>query len=209
MSNIVYENASGILVGKHINEIKKELFRKSIHVCAAFVPFFLRLNRPVTLILLCIVLVLYFAAEILRFRGIHVPFFSSITDMASRQRDRGHFVLGPVTLAFGVLVTAFCFDPLASTIGIYALAFGDGIASLVGRAVGHISIPYTRGKTLEGSLACFCAVCAASFIVTHNPSISLCIAGGTMVLEVLPLKDFDNLLIPVAIALLSQFIFLL
>ncbi|MDR1748752.1 MAG: phosphatidate cytidylyltransferase [Spirochaetaceae bacterium] len=209
MSNVVYENASGILAGKYINENKKELFRKSIHVCAAFVPFFLHLNRPVTLVLLCAVLVLYSLAETLRFRGVHVPLFSSVTDMASRQRDRGHFVLGPVTLALGVLVTAFFFDPVASALGIYALAFGDGIASLVGRAVGHISIPFTGGKTVEGSLACFAAVFLASFIITHNTSIALCIAGAAMLLEVLPLKDFDNLLIPAAIALLSQFIFLL
>jgi dolichol kinase len=204
-----YDNNPGILVGKYITEIKKELFRKSIHVCAAFVPLFLRLNRPVTLILLCAVLVLYTLAEILRFKGIQVVLFSSITDMASRQRDRGRFVLGPVTLALGVLITAFFFDPPAASLGIYALAFGDGIASLVGRAVGHLRIPRTGGKTLEGSLACFCAVFLASFIVTRNPSSALYIAGATMILEVLPLKDFDNLLIPIAIALLSRFVLLL
>ncbi|MDR2898388.1 MAG: phosphatidate cytidylyltransferase [Spirochaetaceae bacterium] len=206
MSNIVYETTVGIFAGKYLNEIKKELFRKSIHVCAAFVPLFLGLNRSLTLILLCVVLVLYLIAEIFRFKGIEVPFVSAVTDMASRQRDRGRFVLGPVTLAMGVLVTAFFFEHPAATIGIYALAFGDGIASLVGRAVGHLTIPFTGGKTLEGSIACFCAVFIAAFVVSRNPSVSLCIAGAAMVLEALPLKDFDNLLIPIVIALLSQFV---
>ena len=83
-------------------------------------------------------------------------------------------------------------------IGIFALAFGDGLASLAGKLFGRIKIPHTGGKTLEGSLTCFTAVFISTFIVSRNPVVSLIVALLAMLIEVFPLGDWDNMIIPAA-----------
>ena len=188
--------AEKILRQKQMREIKKEIFRKTIHLCTAFIPLFLdRFYWPI-IILLSLVLVTYIICEFLRIKGITVPIISKITDMASRKRDENRFVLGPVTLALGVLITALCFPSMPAKIGILALALGDGLASLFGKVFGHVYIPLTSGKTVAGSLACFVAVYISCFCVCKNVLISFFVALSAMIIEVLPLKDFDNVIIP-------------
>ncbi|MDR1785483.1 MAG: phosphatidate cytidylyltransferase [Spirochaetaceae bacterium] len=142
----------------------------------------------------------YVAAEILRNRGRTVPFVSAVTAAASRRRDEGKFVLGPVTLCLGILITALLFKGAPAETGIFALVFGDGLASLAGKCFGRVPAPLVRGKTCAGSLACFAAVFASSFAVTGDAARSLITAFAGTALEILPLRDLDNLLIPVGIA---------
>lgn len=192
-----------IMSSKQKIVIKKELFRKSIHFCAAFVPLLLLLNKFLILLLLACAIVAYSVAEILRLRGFNVPFISDITDMASRGRDKNNFVLGPVTLAIGVFITALVFPYKEATIGIFALAFGDGIAGLAGTMFGHIKIPFTKGKSVAGSLCCFLAVFISTLFIIPNVLFSVIIALGAMLLEMIPLRDYDNVLIPIATAFLA------
>ena len=42
MCNYVGKKRSGIILRRYANDIAKELFRKVIHLCAAFIPFFLK-----------------------------------------------------------------------------------------------------------------------------------------------------------------------
>lgn len=200
----------GILTRKYINDIRKELFRKSIHLCTAFVPFLLSIAFWPVMGLLCAALILYTLSEVLRLKGINIPIISKITVTAARKRDEGRFVLGPVTLVTGVLLTALVFGPTSCTYcGIYALAFGDGLASLVGKVFGTHKIPGTRGKSVEGSLACFIAIFTATLVLVPNTSwkSSLVLALAGTLTEVLPLKDFDNVLIPLLLAAISHFVF--
>ncbi len=186
-----------------VNDLLKEFFRKSIHICTAFVPLFALYHQTGTVVALAVVLVFYLIAEHLRIRGHYLPFISRVTAIAARRRDEGRFVLGPVTLALGVLATLILFEPAAARIGIFALAFGDGIASLAGKLFGQRKIPYTRGKTVEGSLACFTAVLVAVAFVTGSPAHALLIAVTAALIELIPLNDYDNLLIPVSISLVA------
>ncbi|MBO5137556.1 MAG: phosphatidate cytidylyltransferase [Spirochaetaceae bacterium] len=197
----------GIQLKKHINELTKEIFRKAIHICAAFVPLLLRWAYKPVMILLTLVLIVYCIAEFIRYKGKTVPFISAITAAAARKRDENRFVLGPATLATGILVTAAFFNPCAAKIGILALAFGDGLASLVGKFFGRITIPFSDGKTVAGSQTCFIAIFCSTFLVTKRADVSFGVALTGMFIEILPLKDFDNLLIPIAIASISQFYF--
>ena len=188
---------------KHFYDIIKELFRKSIHLCSACIPLLLYWNARAVQCALCFLLVGYIVTESLRRRGINVPVISVITSVAARKRDENKFVLGPVTLVIGILAASFLWPLFHAAVGIYALAFGDGLASLAGRLFGRIEIPFTRGKTAEGSLTCFCAIFIASFLHTHNAGVSLVIAFAGMIIELLPLKDFDNILIPISLGGLS------
>lgn len=199
----------GVLRQKMLNDLKKEIFRKSIHLCAGFVPFFLAHFFTFTITALSSVAFLYIICEFLRLKGIRVPLISAVTETAARKRDDGRFVLGPVMLVLGILATALIFQPVPASIGIYALAFGDGFASLAGKLFGKHKLcckKITCGKTVEGSLACFLAVFISSFAVTKKITVSLVLAVVATLIEVLPLKDFDNLIIPVTIAFCSHFL---
>ena len=189
----------GIELKKRRNSLLKELFRKTIHLLSAFVPLFLRLNYSVTIFLLIFALIMYSVCEFLRLKGVEVPVVSKITEVASRKRDENKFVLGPVTLVIGILICSLLWKEnfMAVKIGIFSLSFGDGLASLFGKLFGKQKIPFAQGKTACGSLACFAAVYISSFAVCQNCLYSFCFAFFAMILEIFPLKDLDNILIPV------------
>lgn len=185
----------------------KELVRKSIHLCAAIVPALVMWNKELTLLLLSLVLLLYFVAEGMRQRGIRLPVISSLTELAARSRDEGKFVMGPVTMALGVIITVLAFPEKSACLGIYALAFGDGFASLVGKLFGRCRIPLMHGKTAEGSLACFAAVFAITLLVTGDTACALILACAGTCIELLPLLDLDNFFIPILIAGIAEIYF--
>ncbi len=191
-SNYIYR----IIERQRLNAIFKELFRKSIHICSSFIPLLLSLAYWPVIILLILAAAFYTVSEILRSKNINIPFISKVTEIAARKRDENHFVLGPLTLVGGILLAAL-FLPLESArIGIFALAFGDGLASLVGKLLGKITIPGAHGKTAAGSLTCFVAVFISTFCCCKNCLLALVIALYAMFIEILPLSDFDNLIIP-------------
>ena len=189
-----------------INLLLKELFRKSIHLCSAIIQLLLKYFFLPVIILLFLAVIGYTVSEILRLKGKRVPLISKITELAARKRDENKFVLGPVTLVIGILIAAICLPLQAATIGIYALDFGDGLASLSGKLFGKIHIPFTKGKTAAGSLACLTAVFITSFFAQGNTAVIIQLAFSAMILELIPLADFDNILIPITIGGLSLLI---
>ena len=197
----------GITLSQYRNSILKEVFRKSIHICSSLVPFFLDIARAPTIIFLIVALVFYIVSEGLRLYGIEMPVIAKITAVAARKRDENKFVLGPVTLVLGIVICAVLWNQKSAAIGIYALAFGDGFASLFGKLFGRVHIPLTNGKTVFGSLTCFFAVFVSSFLVCHNTQYAYILAFVAMIIEVLPLLDFDNILIPIVIGGIAQHMF--
>lgn len=183
--------------------IRKEVFRKAIHLSSAFVPLFAKFFYIETIAVLSTVTVCYILFELLRLRGKNIPFISGITKFAARKRDEGKFVLGPVTLSVGIIIVLLIFPHTSAAIGISALAFGDGLASLIGKCFGKHQLPFIASKTIAGSLACFCAVYISTFCITHTMITSFVIALVATVAEALPLKDFDNILIPIVCAAAS------
>ena len=192
----------GIIARQRLNAIFKELFRKSIHICSSFVPLFLGFAYWPVIALLILAIVFYTISELLRAKGINIPLISKITEIAARKRDENRFVLGPVTLACGILIAALLLPLDCARVGIFALAFGDGLASLMGKLFGKITIPGAHGKTAAGSLTCFFAVFISTFCCCGNCLVSLITALCAMFIEILPLSDFDNLIIPPVIGLI-------
>ena len=187
--------------------IRKEIFRKSIHLSSAFVPLFAKFFYNETIIVLSAVTVFYIVFELLRLKGKNIILISRITKFAARKRDKGKFVLGPVTLSLGILIVLLMFPYTPAVLGILALSFGDGLASLIGKCFGKHPLPFIGSKTVAGSLSCFCAVYISSFCITHNMITSLVIAIVAMFAEALPLKDFDNILIPIVCAAAASLIY--
>jgi len=136
-----------------------------------------------------------------------IAVISRLTASAARRRDAGKFVYGPVTLGIGALLALMLYPEPAASIAIYALAFGDGLSSLVGKAFGSIRIPFTGGKSVEGSLTCFVAVLCSAYAVTGDAPRSAAIALIATVTEAIPSKDMDNILLPMLVGLAAVAIF--
>jgi phytol kinase len=188
-------------------EIRIELLRKSIHLLIAFVPGIARLNLGLAMGLLSGGVLFYAACERLRIAGYNVPVVSRITALAARRRDGDRFVLGPITLGLGALLSLLLYPNPAASIAIYALAFGDGLSSLVGKSFGSIRLPFTGGKSLEGSLTCLLAVFVSSLALTHDAPRSFAIALFATLVEAAPTKDFDNIVLPVAVGAAATMLF--
>jgi len=185
----------------NLRKFKTEAVRKSLHCLIAFGPALASLSRGGAVCALLAGAALYAWFEELRLSGVRVPVVSSLTALASRSRDAGRFVRGPVTLALGAALALVLFPPAAAAVAIYALAFGDGLASLVGRVFGRVRPAFMNGKSVEGSLACAAAVFTAALAVTGRPWAALGVAVVTTLIEALPLRDWDNLVIPLAAGL--------
>jgi dolichol kinase len=190
--------------GFELQEIKTELVRKSMHFLIALSPAMAFLNRPLTVGLLMAGTLFYALMETLRLSGVEVPLVSSLTSMASRPRDRDRFVLGPVTLGLGALLALLLYPSPAASIGIYALAFGDGFASLIGKTFGKHRPGFMLGKSIEGSLACFSAVFIAAYGVSRRLMVAFTVAFAASLIEALPLKDYDNLVLPISVGFVAQ-----
>jgi dolichol kinase len=196
----------GVRAAEGLDEFRAEILRKSIHFLIGLSSLLAGLNYSATVALLVTGILVYIKMESLRLAGFRVPLASSLTNMASRPRDRGRFVLGPVTLGLGALLALLLFPSPAASIAIYALAFGDGFASLIGKLFGRLRPAFLQGKSLEGCAACFFAVLIAAHQVSHDYRIALAAALTAMVTEALPLEDYDNLALPLAVGLMVSVI---
>lgn len=193
-------------VSSRTQEIQTELLRKGIHLMVGATPLLASISLPVTEALLVAGLLVYSFAESMRLQGKELPLITKLTRMASRTRDRDRAVLGPITLGLGALLCLMLYPEPAASVGIYALAFGDGLSSVVGKLFGRIRMPFTGGKTLEGSLAAFLAIFWAAWAASGNAVTALAVAIFGTFLEALPLEDLDNLVIPLGTALLFSFL---
>jgi len=184
-----------------INTIKAELIRKGIHILIALAPWLAAQNRSHTALLLMGGVFFYTLVESLRFVGFSTPFVSSLTNKVLRERDEGRFELGPVTLGLGALLAMLLFSPPAAAVAIYVLAFADSAATLTGKFLGRIRPAFLAGKSLEGSLACFAVAALICFHIFRDWRIAVATGIVSMVVEAFSIRDFDNLVLPLAAGL--------
>jgi len=184
--------------------LKKEFFRKAIHMFSSFTPFLYFFSRSLVLVGLLIVTLIYFLSEVLRSKNIRIPIISRITEIASRSRDEGKLVLGPITLSIGIFLTFTLFDYRTATLAIFAVSFGDGVASLFGKIIGGVKIPFTFGKTMSGSMGCFITLCSVYLLCGLDVSQALVISAAGAIIEAFPTGDFDNLILPISTGLIIQ-----
>jgi dolichol kinase len=189
-----------------VSELKTEFVRKNIHFLIALIPFMAGVNKLITVSILVIGTLAYLYMEYLRLSGVKIPVISSLTSISSRPRDIGRFVTGPVTLGLGALLALLLFPSPAAAIAIYALAFGDGFASLVGMFFGSNRPAFLRGKSVEGSLACFTAVLISAYGVSGNLRVAVLSGLTAMIVEAFSIGDYDNLTLPIAVGLMVQFV---
>jgi len=179
-------------------ELGDELLRKGIHMLIALVPSIAAINRSNAALLLMAGILFYSCAESLRFLGFSLPLISSITNTVSRKREQGRFAVAPLTLALGALIALIVFPYPQAAAAIYVLAFGDSASTIVGKFLGRLRPAFLSGKSIEGSFACFAASTIAVYLVFFDPKTALAVGFTSLLIDALPLREFDNVLLPLA-----------
>lgn len=184
------------------SRIRKELFRKAIHIFGFSIPFVsITAGVPFAVLILVALAITYSISEYLRLKGRNFPVFTTITMIAMRSDDntgeeKQHtFVKAPLYFAAGILASLLIFPTPFNYAAIAVVTLGDGLASVVGRLYGKNKIPHCGGKTIEGSTAglVFAFVGTAVFV---SPLTALIAAVVGMAVELLPLRITDNLTVP-------------
>ena len=181
-----------------------EAVRQSIHLLVALVPVVASVSVNLAMSLVGVGTLFYVFAENARRSGLTIAVVSDLTLIASRDNESEQFVLGPVTLGLGAMLALTLYPLQASTIAIFALAFGDSVASLVGKSVVSPRLPFGSKKTLAGSATCFLVVLLVVYRLSADVTAAVVIALVTVVLEAFAPDDMDNVLIPVGTGLAAS-----
>ena len=171
----------------------------------ALVPSIAALGRSNAALLLMVGILFYSCAESLRFLGFSLPFISSVTKTVSRRREQGHFSLAPLTLGLGALIALIIFPPPQAASAIYALAFGDSASTVIGKFLGRLRPAFLSGKSIEGSFACFAVSALAAYLVFLDLKTSVAVGFASLLVDALPLREFDNILLPLAAGFAALF----
>jgi phytol kinase len=155
--------------------------------------------------------------------GIGVIKDKASVDAMSRSGDPREILRGPFFygIAFVVLTIVFWKDSLIGIIALMVLCGGDGIADIVGRRARSRRLPWSADKSVAGSLGMFFGGLALSFVISSifNASqafqfeisailiklvlINVC----TTLVESIPIKDIDNITVPITSVALGLLLF--
>jgi len=141
----------------------------------------------------------------------------------SRTGDRREILYGPLFygIIFVVLTLIYWKDTPTGMVALMLMCGGDGLAEIMGRRIKSPKLPWSKGKTVAGSVGMFIGGWAlAAFIVgifvlagvfagpfTHYLVPITIIALVGMAVESLPFKDVDNITVTLVAVLLGVILF--
>jgi phytol kinase len=141
----------------------------------------------------------------------------------SRTGDRREILRGP--LFYGIVFVAVTLiywkDSLIGIPALMMMCGGDGIADIVGRRINSAKLPWSREKSLAGSLSVFLGGWLLTMLIFatyvwagafDGPATRFLlpltsIALGAMLVESLPFKDIDNITLTLISALIGHLVF--
>ena len=141
----------------------------------------------------------------------------------SRTGDRREILRGPLYygIVFVLLTLVFWKDSPVGIVALMLMCGGDGIADLVGRGITSPKLPWSREKSLAGSMAVLlggwmlsvlilevyvsAGVFAGPLSASLLPLALVALAG--MMVESLPFKDVDNITLTLAAVLVGLLVF--
>lgn len=140
----------------------------------------------------------------------------------SRSGQRSEILRGPLYygLVFVILTIVFWRETPIGIVALMTLCGGDGLADIVGKRLGRISLPWSKRKTVFGSVTMFFGSFLFSlgilWIYLSNgyftPPISnyflpiAIISLLATLVESLPFNDIDNLTVPATAVLIGLFV---
>jgi phytol kinase len=147
----------------------------------------------------------------------------SAVQSMSRTGDPKEILRGP--LFYGIMFVAMTLiywkDSLIGIPALMMMCGGDGIADIVGRRTNSASLPWSREKSIAGTLSVFAGGWILTILVfaiyvwfgafsgpvTRFLLPVTWIALGATAVESLPFKDIDNITLTVASALIGHLVF--
>ncbi|MBN2324550.1 MAG: haloacid dehalogenase-like hydrolase [Spirochaetes bacterium] len=184
---------------------RREIFRKAVHLTGSVFPFLARLNEKATVLALLSVIVAYLLSELFRTFGLSVSVLSQVTRRAQRHSEKRGIIIGPVLLGIGIGVTIMLFRYEVYLPAVLVVAISDSVSALVGRRFGRIRILGMKNRTVEGSLAFFFSAFAILILFYPLPHALLATVVATL-MELVPVYNLDNFLIPLGTALILAFL---
>lgn len=186
--------------------ISTEFARKSVHLLSLLVPCAAWYSLKGTLLGIMTFAVLYGISEYRKIKNKSFLLQSLISKM-QREDEKKYFAKAPLFLAVGVSSALIFYSPLAAWVAIYQAGFCDTMASIFGRKCGKTRIPFSPQKSLLGSALFFLTALPVLFLVLPYSKAVVVALVGTF-LEMLPFKDWDNLIVPLVTGfLVEQFLF--
>ncbi|MBC7121482.1 MAG: hypothetical protein H5T33_07975 [Candidatus Methanosuratus sp.] len=175
-----------------------ERTRKALHIasnlvtCLLIWAFGIRATSILVLSMTCIeILLIHLAAS-----GIKVPGMKEWVENVGREGEiQGE---GALYNALGILFTLGLLrdHPLAAIAVIIILAMGDGLATYIGGRYGRHKLPWNKSKSMEGMIG-FAVGAFGAFLAIPTAG-TAAIALLSSIIESLPLKVDDNIILPVA-----------
>ncbi|WP_255467302.1 DUF92 domain-containing protein [Raoultibacter phocaeensis] len=139
---------------------------------------------------------------------------AKLTFMAREEDDTPGTVYYAVSLTVLALFSFGIGAPYAGALGVFAMAFGDGFAAVVGKRFSARKLPFVQGKSVAGSATMFAvsfAACAAVLLAAGVPfalPIALFLAVTATVIEAFSTEGLDNLWVPLGVSALYVALFL-
>ncbi|MFH1031289.1 MAG: hypothetical protein V1767_01770 [Chloroflexota bacterium] len=181
----------------------KPLSRGIFHLlaCLFFPALALFTPIPMTLILISLgmITIIFVSLDLLRFRFPRLAgwaFRNFSIFLRSTEKSK---LTGASYLLIASLISFLVFPRDITIMSLFFLGIGDSLASIIGSTIGRRKIFTT--KTLEGTLACFAGCVIAGLVLLHfgnSIRLTVVIVGSIVatLVELLPLRINDNLLIP-------------
>jgi len=195
--------------------MRRELYRKSIHLGSLFIPitykYFIDYDRTLALKLIPFVFFFFIAFEIFRrHTGDLGKFLDNYFGFILREHEKKGALAGSFYLLLGVFFSVILFEGEIVFLSLSFLSIGDTFAAVIGKNFGKIRI---GKKSLEGTIACFvsCVIFGIIFgtnsFMLDNFDFYLMIilaAFGTSLAELFGDVIDDNLKIPLACGLIMS-----
>jgi phytol kinase len=187
---------------------QKEIIRKLIHSLIFIFAFIASIHMQTAIISLILGILLYIIIETLRINETTIPFISQITEIVHREDEKERFIIAPITLGLGALISLILFPLPVAQLAIFSIAFGDSAASIAGQNIPSSPIPYNKNKTIAGSVACFIMVFICTIRITGNLITAIITAFASSFIESLSTGQLENIILPVGTGCIAYFLLL-
>jgi phytol kinase len=126
---------------------REEYKRKAVHITMglwAFFPLVVTRYQALTICFISLLLVLFVFRE---------HRLKAVFELMARKEDYIHgYLMGPLVYILAVMFCVGFYPPYIAAASFAIMAFGDGVATLIGKNFGVHTYPYSD-KTMEGTLA--------------------------------------------------------
>jgi phytol kinase len=152
--------------------------------------------------------------------GLGIMKDQAAVDAMSRSGDRREILRGPLFygIVFVILTILYWRDYAIGIVALMLLCGGDGLADIIGKRYGTARLPWSRQKSISGSVAMFAGglIFAAGImalylgtgvfegdLLSYLPALTIIAFAGAVV-ESFPYNDIDNLTVPLMAVILGH-----